>query len=125
MATSTTTMSATLTTTVLDAARNAPAAGVRFQLYWVEPRGEVLLRAGATNAAGTTDAPLLDSAKLSAGSYKLVLHVGDYFASQSQHASPGHLFLDLLPVVFVIEDASSPTHVQISVSPTGYAVHRI
>ncbi len=118
----TSTMSANLTTKIFDTARNVPAAGVRFQLYWVESRGDVLLRAGATNERGTTDAALLDPSKLSAGSYKLVLHIGDYF--ETHNTTAGRLFLDLLPVVFMIDDASQPTHVEVRVWPTGYNVER-
>lgn len=117
-------MSAMLTARIFDATRGVPANGVRFQLYWVESHGDVLLRAGATNDQGTTDAPLLDPSKISAGSYKLVLHIGDYFESHNGDANPGRVFLDLLPVVFVIDDASQPTHVEVRVWPTGYHVER-
>lgn len=115
-------MTATLTFTATDQLAGQRAAGMRFQLYWVESHGDVLLRAGATNAQGSTDAPLLDSSKMSAGTYKLVLHVGDYL--EQRHVESPRQFLDLLPVVFVIEDASRPTQLQVDFTLDAYAVRR-
>lgn len=116
------TMTATLSATIIDLLTQKPAEGVRFQLYWVEPHADVLLRSGCTNRRGTTDTPLLDPLKMSAGEYRLVLHMGDYFEDAGL-AKP-RAFLDRLPVTFLIEDASKPTHIQISVSPTAYNVER-
>ncbi|MBC7785736.1 MAG: hydroxyisourate hydrolase [Burkholderiales bacterium] len=112
-----------LTASLYDAHANTPAAGVRYQLYWTEARGDVLLRAGATNRLGTTDTPLLDINKLSAGVYKLVIHLGDYY----EHASipDARHFLDVLPIVFVIDDARRSTRIAIRVTPTSYSVDRV
>jgi 5-hydroxyisourate hydrolase len=115
-------MTATLSATIIDQLTQRPAEGVRFQIYWVEPHADVLLRSGCTNRRGTTDTPLLDPMKMSAGEYRLVLHMGDYFEDAGL-ARP-RAFLDRLPVTFLIEDASKPTHIQISVSPTSYTVER-
>lgn len=115
-------MTATLTATVTDQHAGQHAAGMRFQLYWVESHGDVLLRAGATNDAGTTDAPLLCSPKMSAGTYKLVLHVGDYLENRGVVAP--RQFLDLLPVMFVIDDASRPTQLHVDFTLDAYAVRR-
>jgi 5-hydroxyisourate hydrolase len=117
------TMPSTLTAQIFDETTGQPASGVRVQLYWVEARGDVLLRAGSTNDAGSTDQPLLDPTKMSAGTYKLVLHLGDYF-ERSANDVPVR-FLDVVPVVFVIDDASRNAHVRVSVSPTTYQVARI
>jgi 5-hydroxyisourate hydrolase len=117
------TMPATLTAKIFDSATQQPVAGVRMQLYWVEAHGEVLLRAASTNADGTTPQPLLEASKMSAGTYKLVLHLGDYF--ELTHADVPTRFLDIVPIVFVIDDASKHAALHVNVSPTRYAVERV
>lgn len=108
-----------LTANLTDALSNGPAVGVRMQIYWVETHGDVLLRAASTNARGTTDAPLVTGSKLSAGVYKLVLHAGDYF----HHTHPDCArCLDVMPIVFVIDDASAGRVVHVSLSPNAYTV---
>ncbi len=113
-------MCGSLTTLIHDAAGGQPMAGIRVQLYWVENHGDVLVRAGATNARGTTDSPLLANSKLSAGTYKLLLHVGDYYAAQ-QHPDAKR-YLDVLPIVFVVDDASTHTQIDVTVTPSTYIV---
>lgn len=113
-------MAGSLTSIIHDAAGDRPMAGMRVQLYWVEHHNDVLVRAGATNAQGTTDTPLLDASRLSAGTYKLVLHVGDYFATQSH--PDARRYLDVLPIVFVVDDASANTRIEVSVTPSSYTV---
>lgn len=116
------TMTAILTATIHDAANDHPATGVRVQLYWIDTHGDVLLKSGCTNRYGTTDAPLLDQSKMSAGRYRLVLHIGDYF----EEAGEPHprSFVDTLPIAFVVDDASQPLHLSIRVSPGSYSVQR-
>ncbi|HEY0008252.1 MAG TPA: hydroxyisourate hydrolase [Tepidisphaeraceae bacterium] len=114
-------MTSNLTLHVHDDRSNAPAAGLRFQLYWVEAAGDVLLRAGSTNARGTTAGALLDGPKMSAGIYRLVLHAGDYF---DNNGGVERRFLDHLPITFVIDDASCETGLMVRLSPRGYAVER-
>lgn len=116
------TMTARLTVNVHDTTHDRPASGVRFQLYWVDLHSDILLKSGCTDARGTTPQPLLDSTKISAGQYRLVLHIGDYFEEKSLPSARS--FIDVLPLTFVIEDASEPLHLCIRVSPTGYSVER-
>jgi 5-hydroxyisourate hydrolase len=113
-------MRATLNLQLIDSPAERPAAGVRFQLYWCEPGGDVLLRAGTTNADGSTVAPLLDASKFSAGTYKLVLHAGDYFVAHPAHVE--RPCFDLIHVVFLVADASRETWVRIDLSPSRYEV---
>ena len=116
------TMTATLSATIHDSARDRPATGVRVQLYWADTHGDVLLKSGCTNRDGTTDAPLLDQAKMSAGRYRLVLHVGDYF--EEIGIDHPRSFIDILPLAFVIDDASQPLHLNIRITPSSYCVER-
>lgn len=113
---------AKLSTHVLDTATGKPAAGIRVQLFWIEPHSEVLIRATATNADGRTDGPMVEGTRFSAGIYKLVFHVGDYFV-ESGHAD-AKKFLDVVPLVFVVDDAEKNYHVPLLVSPWAYSTYR-
>jgi len=113
-----------LTTHVLDTSSGRPAGRMRVQLFWVEPDGspDVLIRATVTNADGRTEGPMIDGDRFSAGTYKLVFHVGEYFASCG-HAD-ARRFLDVVPICFVIDDATIPYHVPLLVSPWAYSTYR-
>ncbi|MGN6628173.1 MAG: hydroxyisourate hydrolase [Tepidisphaeraceae bacterium] len=112
-----------LTTTLVDALTGKPASGLRLQIYWMEPTGDVLLRTTTTTESGTTSKPLLESSQFSAGSYRLLLHVGDYFAAQLPSDAPR--FFEQLPVHFVVADASTDVCLDIVVAPTTYSVTRV
>jgi len=113
---------AKLSTHVLDTATGKPAVGMRVQLYWIEPHAEVLLRATVTNADGRTEGPMIDGERFSAGIYKLVFHVGDYFAEQKNEDAKH--FLDVVPLVFIVSDSSRNYHVPLLVSPWSYSTYR-
>lgn len=114
-------MSGKLTTHVLDTANGKPAAGLRVELFRMDAGGEALLRTAVTNADGRTDGPMLEGAAAVTGAYKLVFHVGAYFAARG-HADAGK-FLDAVPVVFRIE-AGRHYHVPLLVSPWAYSTYR-
>jgi 5-hydroxyisourate hydrolase len=111
-----------LSTHVLDTASGAPAAGMRIDLQRGAAAGAVLLKTLVANADGRTDAPLLEGAELSTGTYQLVFHVGAYFRGRG-HPDAGK-FLDLVPVVFVVSDSEGKYHVPLLVSPWSYATYR-
>ena len=115
-------MAGKLSTHVLDTVSGKPAGGMRVQLYWIEPHAEVLLRATVTNADGRTDGPMIDGERFSAGTYKLVFHVGEYFAHLNH--PDAKRFLDCVPLVFIIEDATQGYHVPLLVSPWAYSTYR-
>ena len=112
-------MNASLTLHVTDTSTHRPVGGLRVQAYWVEPAGDVLLRAASTNDSGTTASPLVSGAKLSAGLYKLVLHAGDWLAG-AHPDWPRHV--DLVPVVVIVEDVAVGRRVEVTLSADGYAV---
>ena len=115
-------MNGKLSTHVLDTATGLPARGMRVQLYWMEPHAEVLLRATVTNADGRTEGPMIDGERFSAGTYKLVFHVGDYFAEHGN--ADAKRFLDVVPLIFVVDDSTRNYHVPLLVSPWGYSTYR-
>jgi 5-hydroxyisourate hydrolase len=103
-----------LTTHVLDTSRGRPAAGMKIELWKSEPR--VLLKTVQTNSDGRADAPLLEGEELVRGAYELVFFVGDYFGER--------LFLDRVPVHFIISDPAQNYHVPLLVSPWAYSTYR-
>jgi 5-hydroxyisourate hydrolase len=112
-----------LSTHVLDTANGRPAAGVRIELYRVgAPGGAAPLVEAATNADGRTPEPLLEGEDFCAGTYRLAFGVGDYFASLG-HADAKR-FLDVVPVVFVVDDPAAGYHVPLLVSPWAYSTYR-
>lgn len=115
-------MSGRLTTHVLDTAQGRPAAGLRIELFVLDPKPR-LLTSIVTNADGRGDGPLLQGAALVAAAYELRFHVGAYFAAQPVAlASPP--FLDLVPVRFSIADPAAHYHVPLLVSPWAYSTYR-
>ncbi len=103
-----------LTTHVLDTKNGRPAAGLKIELWSVDPRQ--LLKSITTNADGRTDDPLLAPNETAAGHYEIVFHVGDYFGERK--------FLDQVPVRFTISDPAAKYHVPLLVSPWAYSTYR-
>jgi hydroxyisourate hydrolase len=75
-----------------------------------------------TNEDGRTNAPLLVGDDVQSGTYRLAFHVGDYFAGQGHHDA--RRFLDVVPIVFVIDDPKGGYHVPLLVSPWAYSTYR-
>jgi 5-hydroxyisourate hydrolase len=105
-----------LTTHVLDTANGKPGAAMALELFVLEGTQWKNVKAVQTNADGRTDAPLLEGDQFRAGTYQLVFHVGAYFR--------GAGFLDLVPIRFVIKDASAHYHVPLLCSPWSYTTYR-
>jgi len=104
-----------LTTHVLDTAAGQPAAGVHYELFWLDGQRRRVAE-GRTNADGRADGPLLEGAALRAGRYELLFHVGAYFGRAP--------FLDEVPVRFAVADADEHYHVPLLVSPWSYTTYR-
>ena len=105
-----------LTTHVLDTANGRPGAGIAIDLSLLRSGQWTPLKTVHTNADGRTDAPLLEGDAFRPGAYELVFHIGSYFKARG--------FLDLVPVRFVITDASAHYHVPLLCSPWGYTTYR-
>jgi len=110
-----------LTTHVLDTALGKPAAGLRIELYRLGSREEKLADI-RTNLDGRADKPLLEGASLTAGTYELRFHAGDYLRSLA--AIPDPAFLDLVPIRFGIARPEDHYHVPLLLSPYGYSTYR-
>jgi len=111
-----------LTTHVLDTAAGRPAAGLRLELWTVEPE-QRFLKAATTNADGRVDAPLLADAEFLGGVYELRFFVGEYLRIHGS-ALPDPAFLDIIPIRFGIAEAGQHYHVPLLFSPYGYSTYR-
>jgi 5-hydroxyisourate hydrolase len=111
-----------LSTHVLDTSRGRPAAGVRVELFRLEGAVPQLVKSSVTNADGRTEAPLLSGAELTAGEYRLVFYVADYFAAGG--IADAGKFLTVVPIDFVVADPAASYHVPLLVSPWGYTTYR-
>ena len=107
-----------LTTHVLDTARGRPAGGMRVVL---DKDGEVLADV-TLDADGRAGGPLLEGAALTAATYRLLFHVGDYFAGTGH--SDARKFLDRVPILFVVDDPAAHYHVPLLISPWAYSTYR-
>src|SRR5215212_5814634 len=107
-----------LTTHVLDTATGRPAAGMTVCLYLEK----VLVAKVITNSDGRADRPLITGEHFAAGVYHLEFAVGDYYAAE-RHPDAKR-FLDVVPVVFRVDDATKSYHVPLLVSPWAYSTYR-
>lgn len=112
---------ARLSTHVLDTAHGCPAAGVRIDLYQVEPTE--LLLSTVTNDDGRTSQPLLQGDVIPTGRYELVFHAGAYFRGRGVPLTEP-AFLDQIRIAFGIAEPAGDYHVPLLVSPYGYTTYR-
>ena len=112
-----------LTTHVLDTANGVPARGVRIDLARIEGEAPIAVGSTVTNADGRTDAPMLAGDTFRPGTYMLTFHVREYFERRAGQtgACP---FLDVVPIRFVIADATAHYHVPLLVSPWSFSTYR-
>jgi 5-hydroxyisourate hydrolase len=115
-------MTGSLTTHVLDTASGKPAQGMRIELHRLEDGKKIPLADSITNTTGRTDQPLLSGEQLQPGRYRLLFHVADYFAAMGS-ADAGK-FLEVIPILFRIEDPAPGYHVPLLVSPWAYSTYR-
>jgi 5-hydroxyisourate hydrolase len=110
-----------LTTHVLDTMHGRPAAGMRFDLFFVHGDHGHHLLSGETDDDGRADGPLLEGESFQPGTYELVFHVGAYF--KQLEAAGANPFLDEVPVRFTIGEMAH-YHVPLLVSPYAYSTYR-
>lgn len=111
-----------LTTHVLDTAHGRPGAGIAFRLFSISREGRELVKALITNSDGRSDAPLLEGAEFTCGTWELEFDVAEYFAaSSSTLADPP--FLDRITLRFSTA-TDQHYHVPLLVSPWSYSTYR-
>jgi 5-hydroxyisourate hydrolase len=112
----------TLTTHVLDLSTGKPAQGLQIELFALDG-GDVSLTRATTNSDGRVDSPLLTPETIKVGEYKLLFQAGEYLR-RVHGISDADLFLDQVPLVFRIFDATQKYHVPLLLSPYGYSTYR-
>jgi 5-hydroxyisourate hydrolase len=110
-----------LTTHVLDTAKGCPAAGLNISLYRLDGAARQVCARMQTNDDGRTDAPILPQAEFGPGEYELEFEAGDYLRAS---ALPSGVFLDVIPIRFIIDDPDAHYHVPLLLSPYGYSTYR-
>lgn len=112
-----------LTTHVLDTLSGKPGTGIRISFEAPQGEGWRVIKTLTTNADGRTDQPLLAGEAMATGRYRIVFHVGEYFARLGVPlADPP--FLDRVPVEFAVGDAKAHYHVPLLVTPWSYSTYR-
>lgn len=112
-----------LTTHVLDTARGCPGAGIRITLHRNLGERYALVKDAVTNRDGRCDEPLLADDAFSAGRYRLVFAVGEYFA-RAGIALPDPPFVDEVVLDFGVADGGAHYHVPLLVSPWSWSTYR-
>jgi 5-hydroxyisourate hydrolase len=115
-------MSGKLSTHVLNTSAGIPASGMRIELHRLENGNKIAISDRVTNRDGRTDVPMLSGNAMIAGKYRLLFHVADYFRSVA--TLDAGKFLDVVPILFVIEDPAANYHVPLLVSPWAYSTYR-
>ena len=110
----------TLSTHILDTSRGRPAAGVGVKLETLNTgEGWSQLDQTQTDEDGRVKAFVLREPQLSAGTYRLVFAIGEYFKALNQTT-----FYPEVAVSFSIEGGSEHYHVPLLISPFGYSTYR-
>lgn len=112
-----------LTTHVLDTAAGRPGQGIRIELFRLAGAARDKIAEGRTNDDGRLDAPILEGEALTAGSYELVFHAGEYLAGNAIDTGDPR-FLDTVPIRFGVADPGQHYHVPLLLSPYGYTTYR-
>ena len=107
-----------ITTHILDLDTGLPAADVAVTLFKNQKGGWQELAKGTTDSDGRIKT-LLTPGSLTAGDYKLIFNVGDYFSVRSKKS-----FYKSIPVEFSIDVVDRHFHVPLLISPFGYSTYR-
>ncbi|SAL80210.1 5-hydroxyisourate hydrolase [Caballeronia peredens] len=116
-------LSPRLTMHGLDTWHGTPAAGMRVDLFAIEGDRSRLLQTITLAASGRSEPPLLIGDTYRVGTYELLLHVDEYFASRKVDL-PQPLFLSKIPLRFRVTDASQRIHLPVLFGPWSYNYYR-
>ena len=111
-----------LTTHILDTARGCPAKGVSIDLFKLDGESRIHMTSTTTNDDGRTNSPIIPKGELEVGTYELVFKIGDYFKGHAPESD--NPFIDVVPIRFGIDDATSHYHVPLLASPFSFSTYR-
>src|SRR5262249_287210 len=107
----------TISTHVLDTSIGRPAGGVPVMLYHHDGTDWMRVGRASTAADGRVKSLLDPAAAVTAGAYRIVFEISDYFGEADS-------FYSQITIDFVIRDEASHYHVPLLVSPYGYSTYR-
>jgi 5-hydroxyisourate hydrolase len=105
---------------VVDATRNAAAAGLRVEVYLLGEHAAKLC-SSEVGAAGVVDDPILNSDAIVPGEYEVVFHIGEFYRRRGLD-SAAIPFLDAVPFRFGVASTTQQCRLPVRVSPSGFAV---
>lgn len=103
----------------VDVARGQPAQGMQAQVFALNG-GRRLIADGALGASGALDHAVTQGEGISAGTYEVIFHVGDYLRATGAPTP----FLDIVPFRFTIADAAQHYHLPFKFTPWGFSLFR-
>jgi 5-hydroxyisourate hydrolase len=113
-----------LSTHVLDTMHGTPATGMAVALYTTQGEQATLVKRFVLNQDGRNPTgPLLESAALRIGTYRLVFDVAAYFKGCGV-TLPEPNFLNTVSVDFGVAHVQENYHVPLLVSPWAYSTYR-
>lgn len=112
-----------LTLHAIDNFHGTPGAGMVCDLAMHDGTAYTPLKTVTTTATGRPADPLLVDDALKVGKYELLMHFEAYFAKIGVKL-PSPNFLSVVPVRFVIRDASQRYHLPVLFTPWGYSYYR-
>lgn len=107
---------------VVDVARGIVAAGMRVELYALQPSRRLLV-SSETGKSGQLDDRAL-AGRFPAGPYEAVFHVAEWYRKTQQHSLPTVPFLDVVAYRFGIDDPEQHYHLPFKCTPWGYSCFR-
>ena len=108
-----------ISTHILDLALGKPSGDVPVRLEKQESSGWRMLSSQQTNAEGRCPQLLPEGESLSAGTYRLVFDIANYFAAQKTHS-----IYPVIEVTFQVRDGESQFHIPLLLSANGYTTYR-
>ena len=113
-----------LTTHVLDTARGCPAEGIKIDLFKITAEYDLVkIATDETNNGGRLSKPILSGNDFREGKYQITFYVKEYFELSFKDLSE-KLFLEEIPIRFIISQSMEHYHIPLLLSPFGYSTYR-
>lgn len=106
---------------VVDVTRGVPATGMRVEVFALNPQRHRIAD-GVLGATGALDHGVAQ-AGLERGTYEVVFHAGDFFATNGV-AQSDPPFLGEVPFRFTVFDPAQHIHLPMKITPWGFSLYR-